>query len=70
VKLEAAIDSYRNLEALQWSRSEPSLEDVFIDRMGRAKDNPISSTAPWSSERWGRTRAMLIKEMIQLRRMA
>jgi ABC-2 type transport system ATP-binding protein len=37
--LEAAIASYRQDPAFHWSRSEPSLEDVFIDLMSRAKDN-------------------------------
>jgi ABC-2 type transport system ATP-binding protein len=38
-KLEAAIASFHDLGALQFSRSVPSLEDVFIDLMTRAKDN-------------------------------
>lgn len=37
--LEAAIAPYRNDPNLHWVKSEPSLEDVFIDLMGRAKDN-------------------------------
>jgi ABC-2 type transport system ATP-binding protein len=37
--LEAAIAPYRNDPSLHWSRSEPSLEDVFIDLMARARDN-------------------------------
>jgi len=37
--LEAAIAPYRNDPNLHWTKSEPSLEDVFIDLMGRAKDN-------------------------------
>jgi len=37
--LEAAIAPYRNDPKLHWVQSEPSLEDVFIDLMGRAKDN-------------------------------
>jgi ABC-2 type transport system ATP-binding protein len=38
-KLEAAIASYRDFGALQCSRCVPSLEDVFIDLMGRTRDN-------------------------------
>jgi ABC-2 type transport system ATP-binding protein len=37
--LEAAITPYRNDPALIWKRSEPSLEDVFIDLMAKAQDN-------------------------------
>ena len=37
--LEAAIAPYRARPDLIWMRSEPSLEDVFIDLMSRAKDN-------------------------------
>jgi ABC-2 type transport system ATP-binding protein len=37
--LEAAIAPYRDRPGLDWQRSAPSLEDVFIDLMGRAKDN-------------------------------
>jgi ABC-2 type transport system ATP-binding protein len=37
--LESAIAQYRNDPRLRWERSEPSLEDVFIDLMGRARDN-------------------------------
>jgi len=37
--LEAAIAPYRDHPALHWERSTPSLEDVFIDLMSRAKDN-------------------------------
>jgi ABC-2 type transport system ATP-binding protein len=38
-KLEAAIKPYRNDKKLKWERSEPSLEDVFIDLMQKSKDN-------------------------------
>ncbi|HET9717774.1 MAG TPA: ABC transporter ATP-binding protein [Pseudolabrys sp.] len=38
-KLEAAIAPYRGRGQFEWRRSEPSLEDVFIDLMGRARDN-------------------------------
>jgi ABC-2 type transport system ATP-binding protein len=37
--LEAAIAPYRQHKGLTFTRSEPSLEDVFIDLMGKAKDN-------------------------------
>jgi ABC-2 type transport system ATP-binding protein len=38
-KLDEAIAPYRDKEGLTWTKSEPSLEDVFIDLMSRAKDN-------------------------------
>lgn len=37
--LEAAIAPFRNDPAVTWTRSEPSLEDVFIELMNRAEDN-------------------------------
>ena len=37
--LEAAIKPYRDRPGLIWKISEPTLEDVFIDLMSRAKDN-------------------------------
>jgi ABC-2 type transport system ATP-binding protein len=37
--LEQAIASARADTRFTWERSKPSLEDVFIDLMGRAKDN-------------------------------
>jgi ABC-2 type transport system ATP-binding protein len=37
--LEAEIAPYRNRPDLRWVESEPSLEDVFIDLMARARDN-------------------------------
>jgi ABC-2 type transport system ATP-binding protein len=37
--LEAAIAAFRGRPGLTWLRSQPSLEDVFIDLMGEAKDN-------------------------------
>jgi ABC-2 type transport system ATP-binding protein len=38
VALEAAVAPYRD-SSHQWSPSTPSLEDVFIDLVGRARDN-------------------------------
>jgi ABC-2 type transport system ATP-binding protein len=38
-KLEGAIAPYRKRKGLEWRKSEPSLEDVFIDLMSRARDN-------------------------------
>jgi ABC-2 type transport system ATP-binding protein len=38
-KLEASIKSYRGGKKYDWKRSEPSLEDVFIDLMKKSKDN-------------------------------
>jgi ABC-2 type transport system ATP-binding protein len=37
--LEAAIAPYRERAGLTWTRSQPSLEDVFIDLMTKARDN-------------------------------
>jgi ABC-2 type transport system ATP-binding protein len=37
--LEAAIEPYRKQRGLTWTRSEPSLEDVFITLMAKAQDN-------------------------------
>jgi len=37
--LEAAIAPYRTNRNLDWQPSQPSLEDVFIDLMGKARDN-------------------------------
>ncbi len=37
--LEAAIAPYRARPGLDWQLSAPSLEDVFIDLMGQARDN-------------------------------
>jgi ABC-2 type transport system ATP-binding protein len=37
--LDAAIDPYLSRPDLTWTRSDATLEDVFIDLMGRAKDN-------------------------------
>jgi ABC-2 type transport system ATP-binding protein len=37
--LETAIASYRGRADLTWTRSDATLEDVFIDLMSRARDN-------------------------------
>jgi ABC-2 type transport system ATP-binding protein len=37
--LDAAIAPYRHSREFDWKKSEPSLEDVFIDLMSKAKDN-------------------------------
>ena len=37
--LDKAIAPYRQHEGFTWRRGEPSLEDVFIDLMSKAKDN-------------------------------
>ena len=37
--LEAAIAPYRGRPGLRWERTAPSLEDVFIDLMGQARNN-------------------------------
>lgn len=38
-KLESAIKPFRSEKKFDWEKSEPSLEDVFIDLMSRSKDN-------------------------------
>jgi ABC-2 type transport system ATP-binding protein len=38
-KLEAAIKPYRADKKYHWERSQPSLEDVFIDLMKKSRDN-------------------------------
>ncbi|QDF38972.1 ABC transporter ATP-binding protein [Bradyrhizobium symbiodeficiens] len=37
--LEASIAPWRGKSGLHWHQSSPSLEDVFIELMGRSKDN-------------------------------
>jgi ABC-2 type transport system ATP-binding protein len=37
--LDATVATYKDRPDLQWHLSTPSLEDVFIDLMGRAEDN-------------------------------
>jgi len=37
--LEATITPWRDRQGLHWQHGEPSLEDVFIELMGRSKDN-------------------------------
>ena len=38
-KLESAIAPYRKQKGFEWRSSQASLEDVFIDLMGKARDN-------------------------------
>jgi ABC-2 type transport system ATP-binding protein len=38
-ELEAAIASWRDRPGLHWQKTEPSLEDVFIELMSRSRDN-------------------------------
>jgi len=44
--LEAAIEPYRNEPSLTWQPAQPSLEDVFIELMGKARDNFQDEVAP------------------------
>src|SRR5262249_14829193 len=37
--LEATIAPYRERPGLNWQKAAPSLEDVFIELMGRSRDN-------------------------------
>ncbi len=37
--LEASIAPWRGKSSLHWQKSHPSLEDVFIELMGRSRDN-------------------------------
>ena len=37
--LDATTARYRDRPSLTWTRSEPSLEDVFIELMATARDN-------------------------------
>ena len=37
--LEASTAPWRDKSGLHWQKSKPSLEDVFIELMGRSKDN-------------------------------
>jgi ABC-2 type transport system ATP-binding protein len=36
-----AIEPHREVAALTWEEAEPTLEDVFIHLMGRARDNAL-----------------------------
>jgi ABC-2 type transport system ATP-binding protein len=37
--LQRALAPYRQRADLEWKLSRPTLEDVFIDLMGQARDN-------------------------------
>jgi len=37
------IEPYRGDPALHWQETEPTLEDVFIHLMGKARDNALDS---------------------------
>jgi ABC-2 type transport system ATP-binding protein len=39
--LARAIEPFRHEPGLAWEEAEPTLEDVFIDLMGRARDNAL-----------------------------
>ena len=41
--LVKAIEPYRNDRDLTWQEADPTLEDVFIHLMGRARDNALDS---------------------------
>jgi ABC-2 type transport system ATP-binding protein len=43
--LDATIAPFRRDLTLKWHETEPSLEDVFIELMGRARDNYGKSEA-------------------------
>ena len=67
-KLEAAIEPYRKRKGFDWKRSEPSLEDVFIDLMGKARiisnDYVLPTIVPSrlpGNGFWRKTWAMLAK---------
>lgn len=38
-----AVDSLQRTEGIVWNETEPTLEDVFIDLMGRARDNALDA---------------------------
>jgi ABC-2 type transport system ATP-binding protein len=39
--LARAIEPFRHEANLDWEEAEPTLEDVFIHLMGRARDNAL-----------------------------
>jgi ABC-2 type transport system ATP-binding protein len=43
-RLQGTVASFRDRPGLHWHESEPSLEDVFIELMNRARDNFQDST--------------------------
>jgi ABC-2 type transport system ATP-binding protein len=66
--LEAAIGPFRRDPKLTWTRSSPSLEDVFIELMNGEGPPPMSALCTGPRAFWQRIGAMIIKEFLQLRR--
>ena len=38
-----AIEPYRADRSIQWQEAEPTLEDIFIHLMGKARDNALDA---------------------------
>ena len=74
--LDAAIADYRKRKDLTWTTAAPSLEDVFIDLMGKSTGQfPMTHMLPAEAAHrlsgngfLRKTWAVLVKEFIQLRR--